>query len=182
MGLKPMNCPGHVPAVQGRSGARTAICRSATPSRGSCTATSRAARCTGCCACATSRRTTPTSSAPRSRSRTRSPAASTSASTIYDLLRLRPALELSTRPDKRIGSDEMWDRAEAALAAALEQRGPGVRRLNEGDGAFYGPKIDLHMTDSIGRSWQLGTVQLDYNMPERFGLTYTGADNAEHRR
>ncbi|MDX6640520.1 MAG: threonyl-tRNA synthetase, partial [Solirubrobacteraceae bacterium] len=53
--------------------------------------------------------------------------------------------------------------------------------LNEGDGAFYGPKIDLHVTDSLGRSWQLGTVQLDYSMPERFGLTYTGADNAEHR-
>jgi threonyl-tRNA synthetase len=54
-------------------------------------------------------------------------------------------------------------------------------RVNEGDGAFYGPKIDLHMRDSLGRSWQLGTVQLDYNMPERFGLTYTGADNAEHQ-
>jgi threonyl-tRNA synthetase len=74
----------------------------------------------------------------------------------------------------------MWDRAEAALARALEQRGLEYD-LNEGDGAFYGPKIDLHMTDTIGRPWQLGTVQLDYVMPERFELTYTGADNADHR-
>jgi threonyl-tRNA synthetase len=74
----------------------------------------------------------------------------------------------------------MWDKAEAALQQALESRGLEYE-LNEGDGAFYGPKIDLHMTDSIGRSWQLGTVQLDYYMPERFELVYTGADNAEHR-
>jgi threonyl-tRNA synthetase len=99
---------------------------------------------------------------------------------IYDLFGFEPRLELSTRPDNRIGSDEMWDQAEAALAGALERRGLPYE-LNPGDGAFYGPKIDLHMTDSIGRSWQLGTVQLDYAMPERFGLTYTGQDNAEHR-
>jgi len=74
----------------------------------------------------------------------------------------------------------MWDRAEAALAGALDAlRLP--YDLNPGDGAFYGPKIDLHMTDSIGRSWQLGTVQLDYAMPERFDLHYTGADNSEHQ-
>jgi threonyl-tRNA synthetase len=99
---------------------------------------------------------------------------------IYDRFGFEPRLELSTRPAKRIGTEEMWDRAEEALTAALEQRGvPYV--LNAGDGAFYGPKIDLHMTDSIGRAWQLGTVQLDYVMPERFDLSYTGADNAEHR-
>jgi len=74
----------------------------------------------------------------------------------------------------------MWDKAEAVLQGALESRGLEYD-LNEGDGAFYGPKIDLHMTDTIGRSWQLGTVQLDYYMPEQFELTYTGADNAEHR-
>jgi threonyl-tRNA synthetase len=74
----------------------------------------------------------------------------------------------------------MWDKAEAALERALVDKGVEYD-LNPGDGAFYGPKIDLHMTDSIGRSWQLGTVQLDYYMPERFELTYTGADNAEHR-
>ena len=98
---------------------------------------------------------------------------------LYDVFGFEPRLELSTRPEQRIGTDEMWDRAEAALEGALKHRGLEFE-LNEGDGAFYGPKIDLHMTDSIGRSWQLGTVQLDYSMPERFGLEYTGADNAEH--
>ncbi len=99
---------------------------------------------------------------------------------IYDRFGFEPRLELSTRPDERIGEESMWDRAEAALLNALEKRGLAYE-LNPGDGAFYGPKIDLHMTDAIGRSWQLGTVQLDYVMPERFGITYTGADNAEHR-
>ena len=99
---------------------------------------------------------------------------------IYDHFGFEPRLELSTRPEKRVGTEEMWDRAEAALARALESRGLEYD-LNEGDGAFYGPKIDLHMTDSLKRSWQLGTVQLDYYMPEQFELTYTGADNAEHR-
>lgn len=99
---------------------------------------------------------------------------------LYRLFGFEPRLELSTRPEKRIGTEEMWDRAEAALAGALQAEGLEYE-LNPGDGAFYGPKIDLHMTDSIGRSWQLGTVQLDYSMPERFEATYTGADNAEHR-
>jgi threonyl-tRNA synthetase len=99
---------------------------------------------------------------------------------IYDTFGFVPRIELSTRPEKRIGAEEMWDRAEAALEDALVQRGVEWE-LNPGDGAFYGPKIDLHMTDSIGRSWQLGTVQLDYVMPERFELAYTGADNADHR-
>ena len=99
---------------------------------------------------------------------------------IYDTFGFEPRLELSTRPEKRIGAEEMWDRAETALERALIERGAEFE-LNPGDGAFYGPKIDLHMTDSIGRSWQLGTVQLDYVMPERFELTYTGADNADHR-
>jgi threonyl-tRNA synthetase len=99
---------------------------------------------------------------------------------IYDVFGFEPRLELSTRPEKRVGSEEMWDRAESALERALVDKGLEFE-LNPGDGAFYGPKIDLHMTDSIGRSWQLGTVQLDYYMPERFELAYTGADNAEHR-
>ena len=92
---------------------------------------------------------------------------------IYDTFGFEPRLELSTRPEKRIGADEMWDRAEAALQRALEQRGLEYE-LNPGDGAFYGPKIDLHMTDAIGRSWQLGTIQLDYAMPERFELDLHG--------
>src|ERR1700726_4390612 len=98
----------------------------------------------------------------------------------YALLNFDVRLELSTRPPQRIGSDEMWDRAESKLTSTLEQLGLPYE-LNPGDGAFYGPKIDMHMTDSIGRSWQLGTVQLDYAMPERFDMVYTGADNAEHR-
>jgi threonyl-tRNA synthetase len=99
---------------------------------------------------------------------------------IYEQFGLRPRLELSTRPEKRVGSEEMWDKAEVALQRTLENNGLEYE-LNEGDGAFYGPKIDAHITDAIGRSWQLGTVQLDYYMPEQFELTYTGADNAEHR-
>ncbi len=98
----------------------------------------------------------------------------------YRIFDLDVRLELSTRPEQRIGADELWDRSEAALQGALDAGGLDYT-VNEGDGAFYGPKIDMHMTDSLGRSWQLGTCQLDYNFPERFGLTYTGADNAEHR-
>jgi threonyl-tRNA synthetase len=98
----------------------------------------------------------------------------------YAVFGLDVTLELSTRPDNRIGSEELWDKSEAALTRALDSHGLEYK-VNEGDGAFYGPKIDMHMTDSLGRSWQLGTCQLDYNFPERFELTYTGADNAEHR-
>jgi threonyl-tRNA synthetase len=89
-------------------------------------------------------------------------------------------VELSTRPEKAIGSEEQWEKAEAALTEALERQGREYQ-LNPGDGAFYGPKIDFHVTDALGRSWQCGTCQLDFFMPERFDLTYTGADNAEHR-
>jgi len=89
-------------------------------------------------------------------------------------------VELSTRPEKSIGSDEQWAQAEQMLSSALDQIGRPYR-VNPGDGAFYGPKIDFHVTDALGRSWQLGTCQLDFFMPERFELTYQGADNAEHR-
>ncbi len=99
---------------------------------------------------------------------------------IYRMFGFTPELELSTRPENRLGDDALWDRAEGELVRALDSRGMAYR-VNAGDGAFYGPKIDLHMTDAIGRSWQLGTVQLDYGNPERFDMTYTGADNAEHR-
>ncbi len=98
----------------------------------------------------------------------------------YRIFEIDVRLELSTRPEQRIGSDELWDRSEAALMSALESHRLSYT-VNAGDGAFYGPKIDMHMTDSLGRSWQLGTIQLDYNMPARFGLRYTGADNAEHQ-
>jgi threonyl-tRNA synthetase len=89
-------------------------------------------------------------------------------------------VELSTRPDKSIGTDEQWERAEAALREALEKEGREYD-VSPGEGTFYGPKIDFHITDALGRSWQCGTCQLDFQMPERFELTYTGADNAEHR-
>ncbi len=98
----------------------------------------------------------------------------------YKLFDFDVRLELSTRPEQRVGDDELWDRAEQALTNALDSQKLDYE-LNPGDGAFYGPKIDMHMTDSLGRSWQLGTVQLDYNMPARFDLTYTGADNTDHR-
>jgi threonyl-tRNA synthetase len=102
------------------------------------------------------------------------------AAEVYELFGLQTRYELSTRPEVRIGDDALWDRAEAVLTAVLAQSGLAYQ-LNPGDGAFYGPKIDMHMTDSLGRSWQLGTVQLDYNAPQRFDLSYVGADNAEHR-
>jgi len=89
-------------------------------------------------------------------------------------------VDLATKPDKAIGADEQWAQAEAALEQALESQGRAYQ-LNPGDGAFYGPKIDFHVTDALGRSWQLGTCQLDFQMPERFELTYQGEDNAEHR-
>jgi threonyl-tRNA synthetase len=98
----------------------------------------------------------------------------------YAIFGIDVRLELSTRPEVRIGDDALWDVSEHALLQALESQGLEYE-LRPGEGAFYGPKIDVHMTDSLGRSWQLGTVQLDYNMPARFGLSYTGADNAEHQ-
>jgi threonyl-tRNA synthetase len=98
---------------------------------------------------------------------------------LYDLFDLVPRAELSTRPDKRLGTDEQWDVAEGALEAALKRHAMEYV-IGEGEGTFYGPKIDLHMSDSLGRSWQMGTIQLDYQMPMRFGLTYVGADNTEH--
>jgi threonyl-tRNA synthetase len=101
------------------------------------------------------------------------------ASFLYDLFGMDARFELSTRPDHKLGTDEEWDFTEGALRAALERRGIEYA-TNEGDGAFYGPKIDLHMTDALGRSWQMGTIQLDAQMPQRFELSYMGADNQEH--
>ncbi|HSS72245.1 MAG TPA: threonine--tRNA ligase, partial [Gaiellaceae bacterium] len=98
---------------------------------------------------------------------------------LYDIFGMNARAELSTRPEKKLGTDEEWDFTEGALRAALERRGLAYD-LNEGDGAFYGPKIDLHMTDVLGRSWQMATIQLDAQMPKQFGLTYVGADNTEH--
>jgi threonyl-tRNA synthetase len=99
---------------------------------------------------------------------------------IYEIFGFEYKLELSTRPDNRLGTDEQWDLTEGALKGALDSKGLEYD-INEGDGAFYGPKIDMHMKDSLGRSWQLGTIQLDYQMPERFDMTYAGPDNDEPR-
>ena len=98
---------------------------------------------------------------------------------LYDLFELDMRVELSLRPENKLGSDEEWDVAEAALEQVLRLKGLDYTP-SAGEGSFYGPKIDLHMTDALGRSWQLGTVQLDLQMPKRFGLTYQGADNEEH--
>ncbi|MDE3001810.1 MAG: threonine--tRNA ligase [Gemmatimonadota bacterium] len=98
----------------------------------------------------------------------------------YEAFGLESRIKFATRPEMRIGSDEQWDYAEGALREALEATGRDYD-VEEGDGAFYGPKIDFHVTDSIGRSWQLGTIQLDYNAPERFDLEYIGSDNTPHR-
>ena len=98
----------------------------------------------------------------------------------YESFGLKATLRFATRPPVRIGSDEQWDRAESRLRAALEATGQEYE-LKPGDGAFYGPKIDFDVTDSLGRAWQLGTIQLDYEAPERFDLQYVGEDNTMHR-
>jgi len=98
---------------------------------------------------------------------------------LYDRFGVTPRAELSTRPEQRLGTDEQWDNAEHALEEALKRHGMEYV-ISPGEGVFYGPKIDLHMTDVLGRSWQMGTIQLDYQMPVRFGLTYMGPDNREH--
>ncbi len=98
----------------------------------------------------------------------------------YKVFGFKYHIELSTRPENSMGSDEQWEEATDALKNALEAKGLSYK-INEGDGAFYGPKIDFHLEDSIGRTWQCGTIQLDFQMPERFDLTYIGADGERHR-
>jgi threonyl-tRNA synthetase len=98
----------------------------------------------------------------------------------YGMFGLTATLKFATRPPVRLGTDESWDRAEAGLKTALDATGLPYE-LKPGDGAFYGPKIDFDVADSIGRKWQLGTIQLDYEAPERFDLKYVGEDNTEHR-
>ncbi len=99
---------------------------------------------------------------------------------IYKTFGFPYRVELSTKPDNAMGSDEIWDLATNALKQALEQKGLDYQ-VNEGDGAFYGPKIDFHLQDSLGRNWQCGTIQLDFTMPECFDLTYIGEDGEKHR-
>ncbi|NLU36962.1 MAG: threonine--tRNA ligase [Clostridiales bacterium] len=98
----------------------------------------------------------------------------------YNLFGFKYHVELSTRPEDYMGSEEEWDRATNALREALDEKGMPYK-INEGDGAFYGPKIDFHLEDCLGRTWQCGTIQLDFQMPERFDLTYVGPDGEKHR-
>lgn len=98
----------------------------------------------------------------------------------YSTFGFKYTIELSTRPKDSMGSDEQWDIATKALESALKKNGKEYK-INEGDGAFYGPKIDFHLEDSLGRTWQCGTIQLDFQMPERFDLTYVGEDGQKHR-
>ena len=98
----------------------------------------------------------------------------------YDTFGFKYSVELSTRPENSMGTDEQWNIAIEGLRGALDESGLPYK-VNEGDGAFYGPKIDFHLEDAIGRTWQCGTIQLDFQMPERFDLTYVGADNEKHR-
>ena len=98
----------------------------------------------------------------------------------YNTFGFKYHIELSTKPENSMGSDEDWDIATDALKAAITELGYDFE-INEGDGAFYGPKLDFHLTDCIGRTWQCGTIQLDFQLPERFELEYTGADGAKHR-
>ncbi len=99
---------------------------------------------------------------------------------IYSKFGFKYAIELSTRPEKRIGTDKMWDKAENALKKVLDKRKIKYK-INEGDGAFYGPKIDFHLKDSLNRNWQCGTIQVDFSMPERFQLEYVDKDNKKKR-
>jgi len=99
---------------------------------------------------------------------------------VYSKFGFKYTIELSTRPENSMGSDELWEMAEGALAKVLKNLGKKYE-LNEGDGAFYGPKIDFHIKDCLGRDWQCGTIQLDFQMPERFDLTYIGEDGEKHR-
>jgi threonyl-tRNA synthetase len=99
---------------------------------------------------------------------------------VYADFGMKPEMKLSTRPPEFLGTIEQWNHAEAELKRALDSVGERYT-INEGDGAFYGPKIDFDVVDAIGRKWQCATIQLDYNLPQRFALTYVGADNAEHR-
>lgn len=98
---------------------------------------------------------------------------------IYQIFGFEYKIELSTRPEDSMGSEELWEQAEQSLQNVLDRRGIEYR-VNEGDGAFYGPKIDFHITDALKRSWQCGTIQLDFQMPEKFGLSYIGEDNQKH--
>ena len=180
MGLKPMNCPGHflLFGSEMRSYQRPSAALPRTDTAASQRGLGRALR-THARPPVLARRWTLLRHAGADWGGGRGAARSGPAASTSDF-GLSYTAKLSTRPEKFLGEIATWDDAEAALKAALE-RSNQAYTLNEGDGAFYGPKIDFDITDALGRKWQCATIQLDYQMPERFDLKYTGADNAEHR-
>ena len=143
---------------------------------------SRPARCTASCACAPSPRTTPTSSAARTRSRRRSTKFVRLLNSIYADFGLElHSVKLALRPELRVGTDEIWDMAEAKLDRAARQAVEHRGRALPGEGAFYGPKLEFHLKDAIGRTWQCGTLQLDYVLPERLDAEYVAEDGSKQR-
>ena len=178
--IKPMNCPGGILVYRATSTA-TASCRCASASSASSTVTSARARSTASCACAPSLRDDAHIFCTPEQIKDEIKAIMDIDRYFYqDVFGFKYHVELSTRPEDSMGDPELWDIAERCLKEALEETGTEYK-LNPGDGAFYGPKIDFHLEDCIGRTWQCGTIQLDFQMPEKFDMTYIGKDGAEHR-
>jgi threonyl-tRNA synthetase len=169
--VKPMNCPGHVQVFnQGLHSYRDLPIRYG--EFGAATATSRPARCTASCACAASPRTMATSSAPRTQIESEVRDFHEQALKVYaDFGFEEIQIKIALRPESRLGDDATWDKAEDALRSALRASGVEWQEL-PGEGAFYGPKIEYHLKDAIGRTWQLGTMQVDFMMPGRLGAEY----------
>ncbi len=169
------------PDLQPAGSARTGSCRCGCSSSGRCTASSGPACSTACCGSGASPRTTPTSSAPRTSWPRSWPDLLAFVLRILRTFGLTEfEAELATRPEKFVGDPAEWDEATEALRQALEAAGlPYV--VAEGEGAFYAPKIDVHVRDAIGRRWQVSTLQVDFQLPQRFDLEYVGADNQRHR-
>ena len=175
-----MNCPGHIAIYQAHQRSYRDLPHPYGRVRHGATATSGAACCTACCACAASRRTTRTCSVRPTRSPIEIERLLDLVDEMLGTFGYPYTIELSTRPEKALGAAEQWKEAEDMLAAVLRDRDQAFE-IDEGGGAFYGPKLDFKLIDAIGRKWQGPTVQLDFNLPERFDLEYVGDDNARHQ-
>lgn len=178
--VKPMNCPFHIEVYQSRLRSYREL-----PLRwaelGTVYRYEKSGALHGCCASAASHRTTRTSSALRSRSRMKSAEVLRFSLYIwkcFGFTEIKPYL--STRPAKAVGEPERWEKAITSLQKAVDKLGLDCE-VDEGGGAFYGPKIDLKVKDAIGREWQTATIQFDFNLPERFDMTYIGEDGRKHR-
>ncbi len=175
--VKPMNCPGHVHHLQFRPAQLPRSAAALRRVRLIAIAMKPPARCTGSCACARFTQDDGHIFCTPDQIEREVTAFNRLALAVYKDFGFEDiAIKLSLRPEKRIGSDEVWDRAEAALRAALRACGVSWTDL-PGEGAFYGPKIEYHLKDSLGRSWQCGTMQVDFSMPERLGAEYVAEDN-----